>query len=269
MTFVRAVSAEFLKIVSTRLWWVLALILFGYVALVAAGIAFTLSLTPEEAGMALPDGFLAPLVYAMATAIGYVFPVIFGAMSITSEVRHRTLATMFLATPHRAVGLAAKAVMGLLVGALYGVISLVASVGLGAPVLAAVGQETLLDDGDTWLMFGRIVLAMALWGVVGVALGVLIPSQIGSIVAILAFTQFIEPILRTAAAFVDWLGQVGNFLPGAAGDALVGASFFTMFTGAGGGTAPLEWWQGGLVLAGYAVLFGAIGAITTWRRDVT
>jgi ABC-2 type transport system permease protein len=269
MTFLRAVSAEFTKILTTRLWWVLALILFGYVGFAAAAIGFFLSITPEEAAMPIPDDFLAPLVYSMATATGYVFPIIFGAMSITSEVRHRTLGTVFLATPNRSVVLAAKAVAGLVVGAVFGVISLLASVGLGAPVLAATGQETLLGDSDTWLMLGRIVLAMGLWGLVGVGLGVLIPSQIGSIVTIIAFTQFVEPILRTAAAFADWLGEVAKFLPGAAGDALVGASFFSVFAGGGGGADPLEWWQGGLVLAGYAVLMGAIGAATTWRRDVT
>jgi ABC-2 type transport system permease protein len=74
-------------------------------------------------------------------------------------------------------------------------------------------------------------------------------------------------VLRTAAAFVDGLDTVGQFLPGAAGDALVGASIFTMLGGEG--AAALEWWQGGLVLAAYAVVFGAIGAATTWRRDVT
>lgn len=264
-TFARAVASEFRKVFSTRLWWVLGLILFGYVGVAAAGIGFVLS-TIDDAG--LPSDFLAPLVYSMTTATGFVFPVIFGAMSITGEVRHRTLATVFLATPHRPVVLAAKAVTGALVGALLGIIGLVASVGLGSAVLAATGQDTLLGDGDTWLLIGRIVLAMAIWGVVGVGVGVMIPSQIGSIVAILAFTQFVEPLLRTAAAFADWAGEIGRFLPGAAGDALVGASFFSVMSTATG-AAPLEWWQGGLVLAGYAVLFGAIGAATTWRRDLT
>lgn len=267
-TFARAVGAEFRKVFSTRLWWVLGLILFGYVGLAAVGIALLLGFAPEEVGSGLPDGFFAPLVYSMTTASGFVFPVIFGAMSITGEVRHRTLGTVFLATPHRAVVLAAKAVTGLLVGALYGVIGLLGSAGLGAAVLAATGQDTLLDDGDTWLLLGRIVLAMGIWGLLGVGVGVLIPSQIGSIVAILAFTQFVEPILRTAAAFADWLSEIGKFLPGSAGDALVGASFFTLFMG-GSGTTPLEWWQGGLVLAAYAVVFGIIGAATTWRRDLT
>jgi hypothetical protein len=266
--FGRAVGAEFRKVVTTRLWWVLGLILFGYVTFSAVGIGLLLSLAPEQSNVPIPADFLAPLVYSMTTATGFVFPVIFGAMSITGEVRHRTLATAFLATPHRAVVLAAKAVAAFVVGALYGILGLVGSAGLGALALAAGGQGTLLDDGDTWMLFGRIVLAMAVWGLVGVGVGVLIPSQIGSIVAILAFTQFVEPILRTAAAFADWLAEVGKFLPGAAGDALVGASFFSVFAGAGG-AAPLEWWQGGLVLAAYAVLFGAIGAATTWRRDLT
>jgi len=266
--FTRAVAAEFRKTFSTRLWWVLGLILFGYVGASAAGIGFLLSITPDESAP-IPDDFLAPLVYSMTTATGFVFPVIFGALTITGEVRHRTLATAFLATPHRSVVLAAKAVNGLVMGGVFGVIGLLASVGLGAPVLALTGQQTLLGDGDTWLLLGRILLAMAVWGLVGVGVGVLLPSQIGSIVAILAFTQFIEPLLRTAAAFVDGLAEVGRFLPGAAGDAIVGASFFTLFAGVGGGPAPLEWWQGSLVLAAYAVVFGAIGAVTTWRRDLT
>ncbi len=265
--FVRAVGAEFRKVFSTRLWWVLGLILFGYVGISAVGIGFALTLSPEADGPLPID--LAPLIYSMTTATGFVFPVIFGAMSITGEVRHRTLATVFLATPHRGVVLAAKATVALFLGALYGLIGLVASVGLGAPVLAANDQPTTLDDGDTWLLLARIVLAMAIWGLVGVGVGVMIPSQIGSIVAILAFTQFVEPLLRTAAAFVDGLDEVGRFLPGAAGDALVGASFFSVFAGATGGAAPLEWWQGGLVLAGFALVFGLIGSLTTWRRDVS
>lgn len=269
MILVRALDAEFRKVLSTRGWWLLALILIGYVGISAAGIALALSVTPPDTpGFTLPDGFVAPLVYSMTTAAGFVFPLIAGALSITGEVRHRTLATAFLATPQRGVVLVAKAIVGLALGAVYGVAGTIATVGLGAPLLAATGQDTLLDDADTWLLLGRIVLAMALWGLVGVAVGVAIPSQIGSIVVILAFTQFVEPLLRTAAAFVTQLSEIGRFLPGAAGDALVGESFYAVFAAATG-AASLEWWQGGLVLAGYALVLGVVGALTTWRRDVT
>lgn len=268
MTFLRALAAEFRKVLTTRIWWVLALVLWGYVAMNTAAIGFAFTLDPSMSGMPpFPPEALTALVYSLATSTGYVFPVIFGALMVTGEVRYRTLTTAFLATPQRGFVLAAKAVTAFLVGAVFGVVGAAASVGIGAPVLELAGQSSLLGEADTWALIGRMVLAMALWGVVGVAVGTLVPSQIGSVVGILAFTLLIEPILRTAAAFVEQLATVGKFLPGAAGDALVGASIFNVVPGVGAET--LEWWQGGLVLAAYAVVFGVIGAITTWRRDVT
>jgi ABC-type transport system involved in multi-copper enzyme maturation permease subunit len=262
----RALASEFAKVFSTRMWWLLLVILVGYVGLAAAGLGLALTLTPEEAGLQLGGADLAPIIYSMATASGFVFPVIVGAMSVTAEVRHRTLSTTFLATPRRSVVLIAKVLVAAVVGAGYGVAATAATVGLGALVLGSAGESTLLDDPATWAMLARMVLAMAIWAVLGVGLGVLVPSQVGSIVAILAFTQFVEPIARTAAAFVEPLSGVAKFLPGAAGDALVGASFYSAFAGGG---SELEWWQGGLVLAGYAAVFLVIGAATFWRRDVT
>jgi hypothetical protein len=91
---------------------------------------------------------------------------------------------------------------------------------------------------------------------------------VAAIVIVLAFTQFVEPLLRLASSFWEWTARIGGFLPGAASDALVGSSIFTAFSGAAA-TEALEWWQGGLVLAGYAAVFLGIGALTTWRRDVT
>ena len=280
--FVPAVRAEFTKTLSTRMWWVLLIILFAYVGLLAAGISFGLGALdgsgeanagPAPAGTGdtiagLPVGLLAPIVYSLATSVGYVFPTLLGALVVTNEFRHKTLTPTFLATPGRGSALSAKWVVLLVFGALFGVVALLGTVGLGAAGLATFGFDAQLGESDMWALFARAVLAMALWGLVGVGLGVMVPSQVGSIVIILAFTQFVEPILRVAAGLVDWLGDVAQFLPGAASDALVGASFFSVAGGPMAGPT-LEWWQGGLVLAGYAVLFTAIGYATSWRRDVT
>ena len=54
-----------------------------------------------------------------------------------------------------------------------------------------------------------------------------------------------------------------------ASDALVGSSFFTSFGMGGGGTVPLDWWQGGLVLLAIALVVAIIGYLTAWRRDIT
>lgn len=263
-----SLRSEFLKITTTRIWWILALILFGYIGLTAAGIAaLSDALVSDPQAPPIPTDAFPPLVYSTVTAFGYVFPLLFGALASTSEFRHQTLTPTFLATPKRSVVLLGKLSVGAFWGVVYAVVGVIASVGIGSAVLAATGHDTLLDDPDTWALVGRIVLAMALWAIIGVALGVLVPNQVATIVIVLAFTQFVEPLLRVAAAFWDWTAAVGRFLPGAASDALVGSSFFTSFTG--GAADPLEWWQGGLVLGAYAALFLIIGSLTTWRRDVT
>ncbi|MGY4859043.1 ABC transporter permease [Cryobacterium sp. AP23] len=274
----RPVAAEFSKIFSTRMWWILALVLFAYIALLAGGLAALFGAV--ESGALSPDsvntgggagglsalGSLPPLIYSFAASVGYVFPVLLGALATTGEFRHQTLTPTFLATPRRGRVLAGKIIALFVVGAGLGVVGLLASVGVGGLVLGGFGVDPLLADGETWALIGRVVLAMALWAVIGVGLGVLVPSQVASIVIVLAFTQFVEPLLRFAAAFTDVTADIGKFLPGAASDALVGASFFTL---ASPGGAVLTSWQGGLVLLAYGILATAGGYFTSWKRDVT
>jgi ABC-2 type transport system permease protein len=274
MILARSISSEVLKVQTTRLWWVIALVLLGYVGFTAALLAgllggFSDQLSDSPSAPQLGPSTLPPIVYSVATAIGYVFPVLLGALATTGEFRHQTITPTFLATPRRWTVLAAKLVVGLLVGALLGVIALIASMGLGAPILAAVGIDPVLDDSDTWALAARVVLAMAIWAVLGVGLGVLVPNQVAVIVIVLAFTQFVEPILRFGASIWEWTADLGRFLPGAASDALVGSSFFTSLGGAASAADPLLWWQGGLVLAATAAVIVLAGALTTWRRDVT
>jgi ABC-2 type transport system permease protein len=274
----RPVAAEFSKILSTRIWWILALVLFGYIALLAGGLAAlfggiesgaisgdSVQTGGGQSGLAAL-GSLPPLIYSFAASVGYVFPVLLGALATTGEFRHQTLTPTFLATPRRGRVLGGKIIALFVVGAGLGLVGLAASVGVGALVLGGFGVDPLLADGETWALIGRTVLAMALWAVIGVGLGVLVPSQVASIVIVLAFTQFVEPLLRFAASFTEVTADIGKFLPGAASDALVGASFFTL---ASPGGAVLTSWQGGLVLLAYGLLATVGGYFTSWKRDVT
>ena len=114
-----------------------------------------------------------------------------------------------------------------------------------------------------------MILAFILWVLIGIGVGALVRNQVGAIVGVLVFTQFLEPVGRAAASFVEGLSDFTRFLPGAASDALVGES---LFAGAGATPAsadPLEWWVGGLVLLGYAVVLVALGHLLSWRRDVS
>jgi ABC-2 type transport system permease protein len=267
-SFGGALQSEVTKITSTRLWWILAIIMAAYIAVCAGGAAALFGALGDSAsGPTIPGEMLVPLVYSFGPSLGYVFAVLLGALATTGEFRHQTLTPTFLATPRRGRVLVAKLIALIGAGALYGVIAMIAAVGAGAGLLLAFGIDPQLGDPDTWALIGRSILAMALWSAIGVGLGVLVPSQVAAIVIVLAFTQFVEPILRLASSVADWTAQIGQFLPGAASDALVGASFFTL--AGGGGGASLEWWQGGLVLLAIAVVVSILGWLTTWRRDVT
>ncbi|WP_244971448.1 ABC transporter permease [Paramicrobacterium chengjingii] len=269
---IAATRAEFAKVFTTRIWWILLLILGAYVALLSGGLALLFGATSEgllgaSAGaQQMPTDGLAPTIYSTATSIGYVFPFLLGALATTGEFRHQTLTPTFLATPKRGVVLLAKAIALFLLGAAFGVVALACAVGAGSAGLAGFGIDTALDSSDTWAMIARSILAMAIWSVLGVGLGSIIPNQVAAIVIVLAFTQFVEPILRSVGALADWIGQVTKWLPGAASDALVGSSFYSVM---GTGGTQLDWWAGGAVLLGIALIVTILGWLITWRHDVT
>jgi len=275
-SFLRSVAAEFVKVFTTRLWWMLAIVLFLYIALLAGGLGALFA--GIQTGVISPDAVstgggspsfsnLPPLIYGFASSVGYVFPLLLGALATTGELRHQTLTPTFLASPRRGMVLGAKTLALTLIGAGFGLVAIAASVGVGGGILGAFGVDARLLDPETWLLVARTLLAMGLWAAIGVGVGVLIPNQVASIVVVLAFTQFVEPLLRLASSFLEVTAQIGNFLPGAASDALVGASVFSLANTTT--VLPLDWWQGGLALLGYALIATLLGYLVSWKKDVT
>ncbi|HLS03597.1 MAG TPA: hypothetical protein VK030_02440 [Actinomycetales bacterium] len=261
--------SEVRKFLSTRLWWIMALCLAGYVAFLAVTLSFALFFDPEMAGtgadLEAPSAReSANSIYTLAPAFGYVFPLIVGALSVTAEFRHQTITPTLLAEPRRGRLLGAKLISGLPVGAAIGALGSITCWAAGATTIALMGGESLAFTLETLRVVALSALALAIWTMVGVGFGALIPNQIGSITVALAFTQFVEPIARLAMAQVDSLAPATKFLPGAAGEAIAGGSFYGTMSPVG----MLPWWGGGLVLIGYALLFGLIGLFTTFRKDV-
>jgi ABC-2 type transport system permease protein len=271
MSIAHATRSELTKQFSTSIWWILAIVLAGYVGLTATGLAFTIGAVASGAigdaqGVPVGEG-AASVLYSLASSIGYVFPVLIGTLLVTGEFRHQTLTPTFLATPRRGRVLLAKLIAGAVMGVLYAAVAIVVTVGPSAGVLAAFGLETGLGASETWALLGRIVIAFILWVIVGVGIGLVVRNQVAAIVIVLAFTQFVEPLLRFGGAFVSQLGDIAAYLPGAASDALVGASIFS--TAGMGSETGLEWWAGGLVLLAYGVVLVIAGHLFSWRRDIT
>ena len=262
--FTAALAAEWRKLTSTALWWVLALGMAAYLAFVGAAMAFSLTVAPEGQAPPLAGLDAALTVYGVLNAVGYVFPLVVGTLLVTTEVRHKTLTQTLLAEPRRGVVLGAKLVLSAGIGLLYGLAGVVGLVAAGAPVLAAVGDGAFLGDPQVVRALLLGVLVTGLWAVLGTGFGAVVPHQVAAVVAILAFTQFVEPIARLALGAVDGLSAVSAYFPGAAADAVVGASLFSQM----GDVDLLPAWGGALVLLGYAAALTLAGRLTTFARDV-
>lgn len=262
--------SEWRKITTTSMWWLLAIAMAAYMAFTAGGVAFSLTIEPDPsmgqgAPLNIDPMMLAVSVYTVAPSLGYVFPLVLGALAVTGELRHRTLTTTLWAQPSRTVVLAAKLLVNAGVGALYGVVGVAAAVAAGAGTLALMGEATYLGSGDVWTAIVWSVIALALWGVIGVGVGTLVTNQIAAVVSILAFTQFLEPIARLGLGSFEATVGVSKFLPGAAAEALVGTSIYSST----GMLELLDRWQGGLVLLAYALVLALVGRFTTFSRDVS
>lgn len=266
-----ALRSELRKALSTRMWWLLGLVLLGYLAFLGAVMAFSLTTDPTAMTGGLGsdtelDGLtIAKTVYTLAVSLGYVFPLVIGALSMTAEFRHETITPTLLAEPRRGVVLGAKLVVGAVFGALYGVVGTLGAVLGGLPFLLAKADGAHLDDRGVLTDLVFSVVAMAIWCVIGVGLGTLLTNQVASIVVILAFTQFVEPILRIGLVVVDPLEGAQKFLPGAAAEALAGSSLYSST----GVLDLLGRGSGALVLLAYAAVFALLGRYTTLRHDVS
>ena len=266
-----ALVTEYRKLVTTRLWWILLLAMIVYMAFLSAVLAWAVSQGSgmtgpgtEDAAVLAPDAVVRA-VYTVAVTFGYVFPLLVGALAVTSEFRHQTITPTLLAEPRRTVLVSAKVVSAAVLGLVYGVIGTLASVGAGAAVLTLLDQPTFLGQASTWRTIAASALALALWAIVGVGFGSVLTNQVAVIVVVLAFTQFVEPVLRFVLVLTSWGAGIAAYLPGAAGEAVSGGSIYSE-SGMG---SLLQWWQGALVLLAYGVGLAAIGRVTTFRRDIT
>jgi hypothetical protein len=259
-----AFLAEYRKLVSTRLWWLLLIVMVAYLVFVAAVVSTTFVFAPDGGRPPLEGVEAARATYSLVNGVGYVFPLIIGSLAMTTEFRHKTITQSLLVEPDRTRFLAAKLISVVPIGLAAGVVGVAATVLGGAPLLQIKGDGAMLGNGEVLLGLFFGVIVVALWAVIGVALGSVLSNQVAAIVVILAFTQFVEPIARVVLSQVDALAGASSYLPGGAADSLIGASFLS-----GSGTVDLlPRWAAALVLLAYAAAFAVAGRLTTLRRDV-
>ena len=137
--------AEIRKITTTRLWWILLICVFviggGYAALTAI-----VAIIDERYGpRTFSDQGIVRASITVATRFPRVLAMVVGIAAVGSEHRHHTLASTYLATPHRLRLLLAKAATLLIFGLIYGVASVAAGMAGGGPLRADARRSFFLE----------------------------------------------------------------------------------------------------------------------------
>ncbi|HET7736685.1 MAG TPA: hypothetical protein VFK52_11955 [Nocardioidaceae bacterium] len=263
-TWVRLVASELLKVRSTRLWWGLLLGVV-FMSAVQAGVTAGFAGADLGAGQGTAPGLDEPetirSVYATAAFAGaYVLALVLGITGMTGEYRYQTATPTFLASPRRSRVVLAKSAAQLVFGLLYGVVALATALLVGTAVIAIRGHDLGYGTPGLWRAAALAVLAVGLWAMIGMGIGTLIRNQVAAIMVGVFVTFLLEPLLSLGLDALE-LGRVAQWLPTNASSALTSPSETTI--------ELLDWWAGGLVMAGYAVLFAALGVLLSVRRDVT
>jgi len=237
--------AELLKIRSTRTAIGMAL---GMIALILLFSLLSGLLTEPSSLTSTEDqrGLLG------VGSIAGVFSALAGIMLVTSEYRFGTIRPTFLCTPRRSRVVGAKLAAGLLAGLLFGIVGEGLGFAIGYACLAGRGLSYALNGGQTALLLLGTVAVVALWGALGVGIGMVVRNQVVAIIGLLAWAFVAENLLF---AFVP---SVGRFAPAHASDALMGFTTSHFLPAAAAGATLVAWT--------IAFAFAAIGLVA--NRDV-
>jgi len=243
----RLVTAEWLKLRTTRVLWatVPAVVLLSAVAV--AGLV----LSSEVAGVALLEPTEGVRQAALhLTSTGAVLVMVLGIIVSAGEYRTQTATDTFLTTPRRSRVVAAKLASGAILGLALGALG--AAIGLPIAYLWFEAEDAAFPAGseDVWLTLGGVALYGSLFAILGVAFGSVVRNQVVAIVSALAFVLLLEQLLTQAGA------SMAEWLPGNAGAAVVRTPGDFLDPGAGAA-----------LLLAYALVIALAGVIVVTRRD--
>ena len=262
----RAIKAEVQKMLTTKLWWGMAIAVFACGALFALFLGLILGGdNPENSGIpTMNPREIATSTYTGGVGFGYTLLMVIGIMTIGAEYRHKTITGTLLAFPRRPQMITAKVVALLAFGVFYGLVFLIGSVSVGFTVLSARGLDAFPEPGALVRSLLLVLLVLGLWALIGLGLGVLIPNQVAAILTGVGIAFIVEPLLGLLISQVSFGETIAKFSPSYATNAVLGAT-----SSGEGAQSLLNWWEGSLVLLAYAAVFVGIGTWLTNRRDVS
>jgi ABC-2 type transport system permease protein len=249
-------TAELRKLRATRTTTAAALVVAGLSGVIAVG---NVVLAGKEQNPPLDANTFQHIVRAPTAIVGFTMLVV-GVLVSAGEYRHNTIVPSLLAQPRRARLAVAKVLAVGIVGLVFAAASAVVSSATGWLLLSS-REAPAADLGA--VPSGLLVLGgtAALYGVLGVGLGLLLRNQAVAMTVALVWYFVVEQI----APMVLRAPHAQKWLPGGAADA------FTQLGDPAGGSAAglVAPWLGAGLLTAYALGLAALASAALVRRDQT
>jgi ABC-2 type transport system permease protein len=221
--------AEARKAMATpTIWW----LLLGALAIGIVGTVAPLVVTDDDATNLLTDETLQEAMHGAAA--GVILVVVAGIIGMAGDWRFGQASQTFLTTPRRHRVVAAKTIVYLAVGAVFGVATAAASSATAWVWYRANDVALPFDRSAVWLTLLGCLAVAVLFGVLGVAVGAITRNQIVAVVGAMGWLVVVEPILFTTSdTLFRWLPGTasislrrqpadGLLSPGSAAAVLVG-----------------------------------------------
>ena len=269
LTFGGILRSEWIKLRSLRstIWCysILVAITFGL------GLLFAAALTSQADGMPLNHDAQQAFVVQVATlsiSLSQLVVVVLGALVITGEYGTGMIRSTFAAVPSRVPAVVAKALVFGAATFVVGLVSVVGSAVLAAPILAAGGIQADFTDTGLWLALIGAAGYLALIGFLALSIGTLIRNSAGAIATVLGLILVVPTIVQIFALVTqaEWAASIAAFLPSEAGAKMFSYSAASPLTEPTMGVV-LEPWQGLVVLLIWIAVFFTGAALLLKRRD--
>ena len=248
-------DAELLKLRSTR---ATALLVLATLVLVVLTIATTVpGVIEENSALSLDDPALLASVVGNGFGAPQVMMTLLGVLAFTQEFRYGTVTSTYLGEPRRTRVFVAKGLSLALASVVITTLTLAVTIPLSVALIRS--QDGGVTVGaQFWQTVAAGFVVIAAYGVIGVAIGALIPNQIAAVVGVLIWMTAVEQMV------IPYLPEVGRWMPFAAANSLMQLAPLYGFDHG----QLLSVASGGLVLAGYTAAAVGLALRITPRRDV-
>jgi ABC-2 type transport system permease protein len=248
------VQAELIKLRTTRMT---AMLLAASLSLVVLTVATSVPGAFGEIGvLSLDDPELLAIVVGVGLGVPQVAMTLFGVLAFTQEFRYGTASSTYLGEPRRTRVLVAKWLAVCLASVVITTVTFAVSVPLGIALIRSQSGNVVVG-AQLWATVSLAFAVMAAYGVIGVALGVMVRNQIAGVVGVLVWMLGVEQVI------IPVLPEVGRWMPWGAASSLLQLEASYGFEG-----ELLSAPAGGLVLVGYTAAAVALALLITPKRDV-